>query len=189
MARPRADEPGFPAKTRIEEAFWSLLNKMPYSEISIKKLASEANVNHKSIYYYYDNIDAMARQLFEENISENFSTNNPMLSMLNGHPEEFTDSQINTEGAKRVLLYCRSDSAFLNAIFKECIRKNWLASIGLSEDNLTEDEDTDLEFIFSGMVSLLGKDFSSYNIKKAIRIFDRDLGKAVKSTFLRLASK
>ena len=189
MARPRTDETGLHAKARIEEAFWELLGRMPYSEITVKKLANEAHVNHKTIYYYYDNIDAIARHLFAENIAENFTANNPMLSLLNGHPDEFIKSHIHTEGARRALLYCRADSVFLNSIFKECIRKNWLSTIGISEDSLTEDDNIDLEFIFSGMIALLGKDFSYNNVDCVLRLFDRDIGKAIKNTFLKLGAK
>ena len=66
----------------------------------------------------------------------------------------------------------------MNSIFKQYIRENWLLSIGITEDDLSEDEKMDLEFIISGMISLLGKDFSPNNILKVSRIFDRDLGES-----------
>ena len=68
MSRPKSNSSELSAKMRIEEAFWKLLEEMPYEDISIKRLSSQANVNHKMIYYYYNNIDDMAKYLFEENI-------------------------------------------------------------------------------------------------------------------------
>lgn len=189
MARPKTSGPGLPAKKRIEEAFWQLLEEMPYHHISIKRLADKANVNHKTIYYYYDNIDHMAKDLFEENLASHFSQDNFFLAVLNDYPEEFLRNQYFEVGARRTILYSRSDSPFLNGIFKEYIRKSWLLSMGLTEEDLSEDEKTELEFILSGIIALPGKDFSLDNIRRILRMFDRDLGKAIKNTLLQLSKK
>ena len=189
MSRPKSNSSELSAKMRIEEAFWKLLEEMPYEDISIKRLSSQANVNHKMIYYYYNNIDDMAQHLFEENIRIYFSESNPLLAVLSGQQEDFLNSQFLEVGAKRALLYATSDSAFLNAIFKQYIQKNWLLSLNITEDDLSENEKVDLEFIISGMISLLGKDFSQNNILRVLGIFDRDLGKAIHSTLMNLKER
>lgn len=189
MSRPKSNSSEPSAKKRIEEAFWKLLEEMPYEAISIKRLSSQANVNHKMIYYYYNNIDDMAQHLFEENIRIYFSESNPLLAVLSGQREDFLNNQFLEIGAKRALLYGMSDSAFLNAIFKRYIQKNWLLSLNITEDDLSENEKVDLEFIISGMISLLGKDFSENNILRVLGIFDRDLGKAIHSTLMRIKEK
>ena len=189
MSRPKSNSSELSAKMRIEEAFWKLLEEMPYEDISIKRLSSQANVNHKMIYYYYNNIDDMAKYLFEENIRIYFSESNPLLAVLSGQQEDFLNSQFSEVGAKRALLYATSDSAFLNAIFKQYIQKNWLLSLNITEDDLSENEKVDLEFIISGMISLLGKDFSQNNILRVLGIFDRDLGKAIHSTLMNLKER
>ena len=155
----------------------------------LKRLSSQANVNHKTIYYYYNNIDDIAKELFEKNINIYFTETNPLLAVLSGQQIDFLNQQYHETGAKRALLYATSESALLNSIFKQYIYKNWLLSLNVTEEQLSDDEKVDLEFIISGMISLLGNDFSHDNILRVLRIFDRDLGKAVKSTFLRLASK
>lgn len=189
MSRPKSNGLEPPAKKRIEEAFWQLLEEVPYNKISIKLLSSQAKVNHKMIYYYYNNIDDMAKQLFEENISLYFTKANPLLDVLRGHQDGFLNYQFHEIGAKRALLYATSDSAFLNSIFKQYIRKNWLLSLNITEDDLSDDEKMDLEFIISGMIALLGKNFSQNNIKRVLGIFERDLGKAIHSTFMKLKVK
>ena len=189
MSRPKSNSSELSAKMRIEEAFWKLLEEMPYEDISIKRLSSQANVNHKMIYYYYNNIDDMAQHLFEENIRIYFSESNPLLAVLSGQQEDFLNSQFSEVGAKRALLYATSDSAFLNAIFKQYIQKNWLLSLNITEDDLSENEKVDLEFIISGMISFLGKDFSQNNILRVLGIFDRDLGKAIHSTLMNLKER
>lgn len=189
MPRPKNDGTSLPAKVRIEESFWQLLMEMPYSHISIKRLASKANVNHKTIYYYYENIDDLAQKVFEENISINFRKTNPLIALLSGYQNELFETQMTKISTERVLLYCKSDSPFLNSIFKEYIRKNWLYSLGRRSDDLTDDENTDLDFIISGMIALLGKDFSKENIIRALRIFDRNLGKAIQSSFMQIKRK
>lgn len=189
MSRPKSNGSELSAKMRIEEAFWKLLEEMPYEDISIKRLSSQANVNHKMIYYYYNNIDDIAQHLFEENIRIYFTESNPLLSVLSGQQGDFLNNQFLEIGAKRALLYGTSDSAFLNTIFKQYIRKNWLLSLNITEDNLSENEKVDLEFIISGMISLLGKDFSQNNILRVLGIFDRDLGKAIHSTLTNLKER
>lgn len=84
MPRPRTTAPGLSARERIEEVFWQLLEELPYGQISIKKLADRAGVNHKTIYYYYENIDALAKNLFQETISTYFSEMNPLTAVLSG---------------------------------------------------------------------------------------------------------
>lgn len=189
MSRPKSNATGPSAKMRIEDAFWTLLEKMPYDDISIKSLASQANVNHKTIYYYYNNIDDIAKTLFEKNITLHFTETNPLLAVLSGQQIDFLSHQLPEIGAKRALLYGKSDSPFLNSIFKQYIRKNWLLSLNISESEMSEDEKADLEFIISGMISLLGKDFSQENVLRVLRIFDRDLGKAIQSTLLNIKQR
>lgn len=189
MPRPRATAPGLPAKGRIEEAFWQLLEELPYGQISIKRLAAKAGVNHKTIYYYYENIDALAKHLFQETISTYFSEMNPLTAVLSGQQEQYWETHLSSVGVKRAMLFIRSDSLFLNTIFKEYIQGNWLASVGMTEQDLTEVERMELDFIFSGMMSILGKDFSAESIKAFLRLLDRELGQAVLSTFATLKER
>lgn len=88
------------------------------------------------------------------------------------------------------MLFIRSDSLFLNTIFKEYIQGNWLASVGMTEQDLTEVERMELDFIFSGMMSILGKkDFSAESIAAFLRMLDHELGQAVLSTFAALKER
>lgn len=189
MSRPKATDSGLSARERIGEAFWQLLEEMPYEQISIKGLAARAGVNHKTIYYYYENIDALAKHLFEENISTHFSEANPLTAALSGQQKQYWETHLQSVGVKRALLFSRSDSPLLNSILKEYIQRNWLSSVGITEQELTEDERMELEFIFSGMMSVLGKNFSAESIASFLRIFDRALGKAVLSTFTALKER
>lgn len=189
MPRPKATAPGLSAKGRIEEAFWQLLEELPYGQISIKKLAARARVNHKTIYYYYENIDALAKHLFQETISTYFSETNPLTAFLSGQQEQYWETHLSSVGVRRAMLFIRSDSLFLNTIFKEYIQGNWLASVGMMEQDLTEVERMELDLIFSGMMSVLGKDFSAESIKAFLRLLDRELGQAVLSTFATLKER
>lgn len=189
MSRPKATAPGLSARERIEEAFWQLLEEMPYEQISIKGLAARAGVNHKTIYYYYENIDALARHLFEKIISTHFSETNPLTAVLSGRQEQYWETHLQSVGVKRALLFSRSDSPLLNNILKEHIQRNWLSSVGITEQELTEVERMELDFIFSGMMSLLDGDFSAESIARFLRISDRALGKAVLATFTALGEK
>ena len=68
MARPKRVESTESARQRIEEAYWELLEEMPYSRITISKLSRKAAVNHNLIYYYYENIDDLAEKTFIKNV-------------------------------------------------------------------------------------------------------------------------
>lgn len=65
MARPKRHSSDLPAYTRIENAFWQLLEEMPFDKITVSALSRRAEVNHNMIYYYFDNIQDMAQKLFD----------------------------------------------------------------------------------------------------------------------------
>lgn len=55
--------------------------------------------------------------------------------------------------------------------------------------DLTEEEDRDLDVIFSGMVSPLGRDLSPDNLNNLARIVEMEPGQAMYSIFKRLEGR
>ncbi|OZG69262.1 TetR/AcrR family transcriptional regulator [Bifidobacterium eulemuris] len=68
MPRPRKDS-GLPsAQERMEQAFWTLLERHPYSQISMKEVTRLAAVNHNTFYYHYSGLDELAESALQHAI-------------------------------------------------------------------------------------------------------------------------
>ncbi|OZG60196.1 AcrR family transcriptional regulator [Bifidobacterium lemurum] len=68
MPRPRKDS-GLPsAQERMEQAFWTLLERHPYSQISMKEVTRLAEVNHNTFYYHYSGLDELAESAMQHSI-------------------------------------------------------------------------------------------------------------------------
>ena len=68
MARPKSSD--VDAKKRLSEAFWDLLSRQPYNQITVKSLCSTAKVNHNTIYYYFSSWEDMVVSFFLDNLDE-----------------------------------------------------------------------------------------------------------------------
>ena len=47
-------------KQEISEAFWQLLEEMPYSKITVKEIADRCQLNRNTFYYHFQDIPALA---------------------------------------------------------------------------------------------------------------------------------
>lgn len=59
MARPPKDSALPDARTRIIDAFWTLLETTPLKKITACMVAAEAHCNRGTFYYYFDGMDAL----------------------------------------------------------------------------------------------------------------------------------
>lgn len=60
MSRPRHDSELTPAKERMENAFWALLEDREYRKITVTDIVREAQVNRNSFYYHYGSLNELA---------------------------------------------------------------------------------------------------------------------------------
>ena len=186
MARPKRTADLVSALERIENAFWSLLAEYSYSKITISVLSKKAEVNHNTFYYYYENIDDMAEKLFKKNIATDILTQ--IFSDLENH--NLSSSLLLKEPLpalrwERAILFARSDSAFLTNIFKTAIMDAWLNAANIEKDLLSAEDYLELDFIFSGLVSILGN-HTHNNPNMLATILDRELGVGITATFQRI---
>lgn len=190
MARPKYNKNETPAKDRLDNAFWSLLKENKYQNITIKALASEAKINHNTFYYYYESIDDMAQKVFNDNLANDLTEQLlDRLSSYNVCDVISINFEMFTEKGAKSRLYARGESAYLLNIFKDSICNAWLTGIHVSKVNLSYSEQIDLEFIFCGLVSILGKSFQANKVTEIISIFERDLGQGIISTLNHLKEK
>ena len=60
MPRPRHDSELLPAKERMRNAFWALLEDREYRKITVTDIVHEAQVNRNSFYYHYGSLSELA---------------------------------------------------------------------------------------------------------------------------------
>ena len=68
-------------KQALSEAFWQLLEEMPYSRITVKGIVDRCHVNRNTFYYHFQDIPALAEATMqawvEEIVEKHFNFGNP----------------------------------------------------------------------------------------------------------------
>ena len=69
-------------KQALSDAFWQLLEEMPYSKITVKEIVDRCQVNRNTFYYHFQDIPALAEATMgawvEEIVEKNFRFGNPL---------------------------------------------------------------------------------------------------------------
>ncbi len=159
MGRPKKSDRDAMATVRIEEAFWKLLEEMSYSDITVLRISQESGANRNSFYYHYKDIDDLARSAFINNVDETasralFSALLPGLGSADG-PAPILDPDL-LPHSRRIMLCARSDSSFLNHLVKDLLIQAWCDALEIEKSELSSEEQLQIDFIFSGLVSVLG---------------------------------
>lgn len=160
MARPRKTDRDAMATVRIEDAFWKLLGEMSYSDITVLRISQESGTNRNSFYYHYKDIDDLARSAFMNNIDDNvsrvlFSALLPGLENKSRSGPVFGSELL--PHSRRIMLCARSDSLFLNRLVKDLLIQVWFEALEIDASELSSEEQLQIDFIFSGLVSVLGR--------------------------------
>lgn len=190
MARPKYDAGAPTAKERIAGAFWSLMEQMPYDEITLAAITKAADVNHNTLYYHYDGIDDLAMQLVEEDLVPElplrimggaFGTDDAVHAMLE-------DENLRLRFHRICLMASPNSPSWLVRHVRESVMNVWLASAGISSwDSLNEDEQMRLSFIMNGVTGLLGEYGSNGDIGVFKSFVGSDIGKAMMQELRKLA--
>lgn len=157
MPRPRKDDPASAATARIEAAFWNLLEEVGYPEITVRRVSQAAGTNRNSFYYHYEGLEDLARKAFLGNAAGA----HPLISSLvagfrDGGAQPVPLDEGVVEHARRVMLCARSESPFLKGMVGELLRDAWFGELGIDAHLLSADDRVQVEFIFAGLVSVLG---------------------------------
>ena len=184
MARPKRDSNIKPARTRIIEAFWKLLANNPYHDITIQSLSIEAGVNHNTFYYHFQDIDDLAN--LDSEASHRLLDN---LFSVSPDPEVLLQSKELLLRGSRARLFTRGDSTYLVNIFKSAVSSAWLEAIDLTYDDLTPEDKMDLEFIFSGLTTIIGQTIDNPDAPQPPELFRRELGVGILATLNRLKTR
>ncbi|WP_164860063.1 TetR/AcrR family transcriptional regulator [Actinomyces wuliandei] len=185
MARPRADLGEDSARNRIKDAFWGILSQCPYADVTIKRLAREARVNHKTIYYHYANVDDLAEQLFRENQAEADVSLLVGRLILGEEVSGLLSSPQVRASLRRGWLYARGDSPYLLSIFRKHVMRAWLEYAGVSREELSEEELFDIDFVVHGLTASIGDSLASGRTEALAGLAHRELGRAVRAVMRR----
>lgn len=183
MGRPKADVQGPGAEERVVEAFWGMLAEMPFPDIKVAALARRAHVSPNTIYYHFDGIYDVARRALESDLDSRFAG-----AVIMGDTERL--AKVGAEGAKRLgrmVAFARSGSAELTAMLLDELRGRWLDAVGLSEDELDDEQGQDLAFAFGGLLAMLADCEPNVDASVLSGFFTRPLGRGVAETMRRLA--
>lgn len=157
MPRPRKDDPQSAAPAKIEAAFWQLLEKVGYPEITVRRISQESGTNRNSFYYHYDGLEDLARKAFMNNAEIARPLILSLIAGLQGGVAQ--QLQLDEEvvvHAQRVMLCARSESPFLRRLVNELLRDTWFEELGVDAGRLSPEESMQVEFIFGGLVAVLG---------------------------------
>ncbi|MDO4290403.1 MAG: TetR/AcrR family transcriptional regulator [Eggerthellaceae bacterium] len=197
MARPKR-EPGVPtARARIEDAFWELLEEMPYKDLTVSALSSRAQVNHNTFYYHFHSIDDMAKEFVEGSLLTDVPRS--MMVALRGGERSWIDAVascfVETDDMElrfhRLCILLGDPSAhWAVELLQGTMRGLWLEALGVGEKELSPEVRMRLAFVFGGLMALLRElpsvsfvEPSADEMVQRLRAFgESDLGEAVAET-------
>lgn len=190
MARPKKTDKEAMATVRIEDAFWKLLEEMDYQEITVLRVSQESGTNRNSFYYHYKDINDLARSAFMHNVDDEI-TGTLFSSLLPGfNGNDLAESGISPEllaHSKRIMLCARSGSSFLNRLVKDLLRQIWFETLGINDACLSSSAHLQVDFIFSGLVSVLGSQEIEHAPLMMAELSGTEIGKASITTMRQLS--
>ncbi len=153
MARPTTREKS--ALIKITESFWQLLEEKDYDKITVKLICQNAGINHNSFYYYYNNVDELAKHLID-----NFPVmNSPTVNIIiNGRLSELVDQEKDIELYRfwrNLALYTCRNSAYLEKLFFNHIKNIYLSNLNVSYDEFSEPDKYVLLYLLAGLTNLI----------------------------------
>lgn len=160
MARPKKNNFNDCATVKIENAFWRLLEKESFSDITVLRITQESGVNRNSFYYHYEDMNDLAYKAFKNNVGTEVSRAlfGVLFMSLQGEKTNHAKAidPMVISHAQKIMLCAGSDSVFLNQMVHDLLKKIWLYELSIREDLLSTEEQLQIRFIFAGLVSVLG---------------------------------
>lgn len=188
MARPKRDAPGPDARERLVSAFWDMLARMPFDEITIGGISRVANVSPNTLYYHFDGLLDIAREAVESELSEEVAMK--MLGNATGDGLPLLVSADSRDGLRlsRIGLAASSGSARLTAMLVDILKGAWCTLAGRTVESLTEGESMDLDFVYGGLVSVLADCSTCEDPEKLAAFLSRPLGRGIAATMANLSA-
>ena len=179
MARPKRDAEGISAYERMEDAFWAMLAEMPFEKITISSLSKRARVNHNLIYYYFENIEDMAGQMFRRNMAGDLPQQ-LLRYLLREEEQEFCQpSHEVLYRIRRTWLFVEKGTTGMQGMVKARLQQEWLQVVGLEREDLTPEDQMELDFVFGGLLAVMGSQTLREHPEAILTFHRRSFGKAL----------
>ncbi|WEV69608.1 TetR/AcrR family transcriptional regulator [Bifidobacterium sp. ESL0775] len=160
MSRPRQDSNQLPATTRMENAFWKLLEERDYPKITVTDIVNIAGVNRNSFYYHYCKLNNLAESAIQHTV-ENINRALPEFTIDPSKAWNGIVMQLIGVPANRIYLdrlsltVSEHSSPFLIFTVHDAIRDGFIAWQHLDR-NMTITQDVLLEFSVGGLLAISG---------------------------------
>ncbi len=156
MARPRKDAAEANARTRIIDAFWSSLERVPRSAMTVGAIVEMAQCNRGTFYYHFADLDVLASCAVRE---EFFSDDTLVLAifgtLVNG------DAQVFDRGVPALRLHRMSvairagERQMVEDTVREEVQQRWQKHLCARGEELTPEARFAIQFMVGGVLGFI----------------------------------
>ena len=192
MPRPRHDSELTPAKERMENAFWALLEDREYRKITVTDIVREAQVNRNSFYYHYGSLSELADDAILQEV-ENTSIAQLVDETTDDHGiPSMDDDAVREHWHKRIsaainssehrtrlnhmaLLAGPHSSPELMDSLRDFTRMTLFTALKLDESDMTLRSDLYIDFAVGGILAILRRWPELREMNVAQTLYDDDI--------------
>lgn len=192
MPRPRHDSELLPAKERMCNAFWALLEDREYRKITVTDIVHEAQVNRNSFYYHYGSLSELADDAILQEV-ENTSIAQLVDETTDDHGiPSMDDDAVREHWRKRIsaainssehrtrlnhmaLLAGPHSSPQLMDSLRDFTRMTLFTALKLDESDMTLRSDLYIDFAVGGILAILRRWPELREMNVAQTLYDDDI--------------
>lgn len=192
MPRPRHDSELLPAKERMRNAFWALLEDREYRKITVTDIVHEAQVNRNSFYYHYGSLSELADDAILQEV-ENTSIAQLVDETTDDHSiPSMDDDAVREHWHKRIsaainssehrtrlnhmaLLAGPHSSPELMDSLRDFTRMTLFTALKLDESDMTLRSDLYIDFAVGGILAILRRWPELREMNVAQTLYDDDI--------------
>lgn len=192
MPRPRHDSELLPAKERMRNAFWALLEDREYRKITVTDIVHEAQVNRNSFYYHYGSLSELADDAILQEV-ENTSIAQLVDETTDDHGiPSMDDDAVREHWHKRIsaainssehrtrlnhmaLLAGPHSSPELMNSLRDFTRMTLFTALKLDESDMTLRSDLYIDFAVGGILAILRRWPELREMNVAQTLYDDDI--------------
>ena len=154
MVRPLKEEKS--VKDKIQTVFWELLCRKSFSQITVSELVQKVPCNRATFYYYYDNTEALARDVIEKILPKELPR--IALDYFAGSRKTASADAAALSAISQLSVLPRKDGPmFLKNMVEDALQQMWIEQFGLTADTRDAEIVWALEFLAGGVVSLFSR--------------------------------
>lgn len=192
MPRPRHDSELLPAKERMRNAFWALLEDREYRKITVTDIVREAQVNRNSFYYHYGSLNELTDTAILQEV-ENTSIAQLVDETTDDHGiPSMDDNAVREHWHKRIsaalnspehrtrlnhlaLLAGPHSSPELMDSLRDFTRMTLFTALKLDESDMTLRSDLYIDFAVGGILAILRRWPELREMNVAQTLYDDDI--------------